>query len=774
MVQLGNIELADNLRSLARHRSRHFIEKTVNGSSIGEYEEQGWVVEKRYEHSARMKKEKVGKEALEDRVWTLFEKMGFLYLNGDGYAQLTADVKIPQSQTIAIDVVGIDEEVAVAIWCQQDARQPLRPILDTCIAARQRFVLSVRQQYPLLKKPGEKRQIAMALFVAADTLVSEEDEARAKNGDIAIFRERELQYYEELVAHLRHAARYQLLADMLGGKHIPGLDINVPAIKTKVGEYTYYIFPISPDDLLKIAYVAHRSKGAKSDINAYQRAVKKSRLAEIRKYIEEKNIFPTNIVVNFSKKLRFDKFSQDPQQEGGILGILHIEGEYKSAWIIDGQHRLFAYSGHHFAQTARLSVLAFEELHPDMQAKLFVDINYQQKSVKKSLLNELYGVLHENSDNPEIKMRAIIMQTISLLNDDPASAFYQRIQATDDKKTATRCISITAFFNALIRYNFYITSKRKDAFEYGPLWSEEGSEATRARSLYIIHSWFTTIRQYAMDWWDAGSGEGGGLAMNDSVTACFIVLRDVLHHIEAEDGIAPITMTKEDIAERLQPYATALGYNLSTFTEDKKLGFRKMYGREGQATRAKTLEWAMHEKMSNFNPPGLQDYIKKAKVQTNMRAKVIIDEIEHMLQKTIIEELKREYGSEESQWWMRGIPQSVRIEAGKKYELAGADRGGGRENYFNFIDYKDIIIKNWDRFSDLFGRGKANAKREMRIAWIQKVNDMRNIVAHSSSGRSVEIEQLAELEEYGEWLRGQIKNLRTDEEDLEEDEEPTQ
>ena len=137
--------------------------------------------------------------------------------------------------------------------------------------------------------------------------------------------------------------------------------------------------------------------------------------------------------MNFSKKLRFDKFSQDPQQEGGILGILHIEGEYKSAWIIDGQHRLFAYSGHHFAQTARLSVLAFEELHPDMQAKLFVDINYQQKSVKKSLLNELYGVLHENSDNPEVRMRAIIMQTISLLNDDPISAFYQRIQATDDK-----------------------------------------------------------------------------------------------------------------------------------------------------------------------------------------------------------------------------------------------------------------------------------------------------------------------------------------------------
>jgi DGQHR domain-containing protein len=769
MVELGNIEPADNLKSLARRRSRHFNAKTVNISSIEEYEEQGWAIEKRYEHSARMKKEKIGKEALEDRVWTLFYKMEFLYLNGDGRAQLTADVKIPQSQTVAIDVVGIDEEVAVGAWCHPDTRPSLRSILDSCISARQRFVQSVRQQYPLLKKPGEKRQIAMALFVGADMIISEEDEVRAKNGDIVIFRERELQYYEELVSHLGPAARYQLLADLLSEKHIPGLDISVPAIKTKVGDYTFYTFPISPERLLKIAYVAHRSKGAKSDIDAYQRAVQKSRISSIKKYIEEKNIFPTNIVVNFRKKLRFDKFSQDPQQDGGILGMLHIEGEYKSAWIIDGQHRLFAYSGLHFAQTARLSVLAFEELQPDIQAKLFVDINYQQKSVKKSLLHELYGVLHENSDDPEVRTRAIIMQTISLLNDEPASPFYQRILATDDKKTETRCISTNALFNALLRYNFYIQSRKKDAFVYGPFWSDEGSEAMRTRSVYIIHHWFTAIRESAITWWDAGSGDGGGLAMNDSITACFIVLRDVLHHIEEDENIASITMTKENLAKRIQPYACMLGDCLSTFTDEKKMGFRKMYGRDGQTKRAKILEWAMHEKISSFDPPGLQDYIKKEKVQTNVRAKVIIDEIEVILQETIIDELKREYGREESQWWMRGIPQGVRIEAGKKYELAGADRGGGRENYFNFIDYKEIIIKNWDVFGHLFGQGKANAKRETRIAWIQKVNDLRNIVAHSSSGRSVELEQLAELEEYGEWLRKQINNLHTHEEDPEEE-----
>jgi DNA sulfur modification protein DndB len=126
--------------------------------------------------------------------------------------------------------------------------------------------------------------------------------------------------------------------------------------------------------------------------------IAKSRLKKIREYISEKGIFPTNIVLNVEKRfLNFQRVKQANDEvdrdSSGVLGWLDVRPAYKSAWVIDGQHRLFAYSGHPRAATSHLSVLAFEGLSPSMQASLFVDINAKQKSVKQSLLQELYSEL---------------------------------------------------------------------------------------------------------------------------------------------------------------------------------------------------------------------------------------------------------------------------------------------------------------------------------------------------------------------------------------------
>ena len=74
---------------------------------------------------------------------------------------------------------------------------------------------------------------------------------------------------------------------------------------------------------------------------------------------------------------------------------------------------------------------------------------------------------------------------------------------------------------------------QKDIEEYGPLWSDSGYDATQKRTEYILNNWFGTIQEAAPDWWNAGAGEGGGLAMNDSVTACINVLRSVFQHFIA-------------------------------------------------------------------------------------------------------------------------------------------------------------------------------------------------------------------------------------------------
>jgi DNA sulfur modification protein DndB len=768
---LSNIESVENLRSLARLRGQSSVVKTVGRSSQEDMLAQGWDVERENEKSVRLKKEKTGDAALVDRVWTLLYRMGFLYVNGDGSALLTADLKVPGSQTTTIDVVGVDMEVGLAIWCRSSeeagTRPSLRQELDQYILTRQRFAQSVNQQFPFPLQQHSKRQVALAVFTSK-IFLSDDERKRAREGNIMFFEEEDLAYYEALVSHLGPAARYQFLGDMLPHKLIPGLNLRVPAIRTRMGVYTCYTFSIPPEYLLKIAYVSHRSKGKKSDIDTYQRMIQKSRLQKIREYLDKKNIFPTNIVVTFDgeKPLDFHRSQQETEQESGVMGWLDIRCAYKSAWIIDGQHRLFAYSGHPQAAKARLSVLAFEKLPPSTQAQLFVDINAEQKSVKQSLLQELYAGLHENATEPEMRVRAIISQAILSLGSDPDSAFYQRIQAADEKKDEIRCISFTSLFRALDS-DFYMSGVRKEGIpDYGPLWDMAGNDATRIRTVYILKEWFGVIRAAAPEWWDVGSGEGGGLAMNDGVTACTMVLRSVFRHLSAK-GKNLLLLSDEKLFDEVRPYAEILSNYLASLPEEGRRQFRALRGSQGQITRARRCEQAIQESVPEFSPPGLREFMEREKAQTNLRAKVIIDEIERTLQKTIIEVLKRVYGSEESQWWMVGVPLGIRVEAVKKYEFAGGDRGGGKENYLNFIDYKEIIGKNWDVFSNIFGRGKANAKKEVRLAWLQKVNDLRNIVAHSSSGRSVEIEQLRELEEYGEWLRKQIKNARAHEEDPE-------
>jgi hypothetical protein len=68
------------------------------------------------------------------------------------------------------------------------------------------------------------------------------------------------------------------------------------------------------------------------------------------------------------------------------------------------------------------------------------------------------------------------------------------------------------------------------------------------------------------------------------------------------------------------------------------------------------------------------------------------------------------------------------------------------------LDYRNIITANWDQFNKLLGYGKGNSGKEKRTAWINDVNESRRIVAHGSSGRSVTLDHLANLEEYEMWL----------------------
>jgi DNA sulfur modification protein DndB len=311
-----------------------------------------------------------------------------------------------------------------------------------------------------------------------DVLLSENDVERAQEQKIALLNENDLHYNEQLAAHLGPAAKYQFFADMMPGKQVHGLRLAVPALETKMGKHTCYSFSITPEYLLKIAYVSHRLKGKASDVNTYQRMIKKSRLKKIREYISENGVFPTNIVVSLEgrRSVRFEKGEQHGGPEGARFGTLHLNPTYRSAWIINGQHRLFAYSGHDRAKNSHLSVLAFQNLPASQQAQLFIDINHEQKSAKRSLLQELYAELNWDADDEDKRIGAVVSKAIQALDEEKESPLYGRIQLTDDSVTDQRCISLTSIFTALNQPDMFIVKK---GVQYGPLWAKENDKTLK-------------------------------------------------------------------------------------------------------------------------------------------------------------------------------------------------------------------------------------------------------------------------------------------------------
>lgn len=755
-MALNNVLAAEQLRGLASRKAKPDEFKSVRHPLVADELTNGWVEQKRNRSTTRLRKPKTHDKHFEDRVWVLLYRMGFEYLSDKGGAFLLVDASDPQGPENQIDVVALDDDVAFAIECKSSEKprkfDDFSKDLAKHVGLRERFTHAVRTQFPV----ANKRPSIFAIWTS-NIRPTENDEARAKASNVSLLDEKDLEYYEQLVSQVGTAARFQFLADLLEGRSVPGLEITVPAIRSKIAGGIAYSFCVSPEYLLKIAFVSHRAKGKASDIDAYQRLLKKSRLRSIREYIADGGFFPTNIVVNIAEQrwLNFDRGRQQMEDKSSIVGWLHIRPSYRVAWIIDGQHRLFAYANHPFAKKSLISVMAFVGLDPSEQARLFVDINAQQRKVKQSLLQELYSELHWDAAEPEVRVQAVLSKAIQVIDTDVKSPFYSRILKADDTRTATRCISFNGVFGAMNRAGFFIAhAKKNTVIEYGPLWDSD-NDAILKRTVTVLTAYFESIRSEVTSLWDLGSAEGGGLAMNDGVTVCINVLRSVLNHLQNTKRFRLGSLSNQELVEVITPWAKIVGQYFSSLTPEQMSQFRALRGVQGQTTGTRRLEEAIQRVQSNFNPPGLAEFLKREKAQTTARAYEKIKTIEQVLQTNILRELKSEFGPNEEDWWFPAVPKSVRKKVDDRInEEAG--KSGGREQNFDLIDYREIIQENWALFESTLGRGSGG--KEKRTKWIVEVNDLRKRVMHASKGQSLPIteEQLASLEDIQQWLESQV------------------
>jgi DGQHR domain-containing protein len=567
--------------------------------------------------------------------------------------------------------------------------------------------------------------------------VSDNDRERAKQARVRIIDD--IEYYSELSRHLGKAARYQFLADMFPGMEIPELIEPVNAMMGNMGGSTFYSFVIEPQELLKIAYISHRAKTGEESMKTYQRMVKKSRLKRIAEYIHCQNgIFPTNIIVNIEtdKPLRFDKVA-GMAGKNVVLGKLYIPNRYRTAWIIDGQHRLYAYSDLEEAKTATLPVVAFENLDPDVQARLFVDINGEQVRVPKSLLSDLWATIHWNSRKPDEQLKALTSRLIKELNEDPRSPLRDRIIHIGGRKTATRNITLAALVDEIRKHQLlgYQTSRKSTVITPGNLFVDD-LDTTLSRAKEVISGYLSNYLnndQNVKRQWELGSGEGGYIGTNSGIIAIIRVLKAILDHLESKDGVETKKIKSSKLVELIwkyqEPVCRFLGSAPSRVIQD----FRSQYGEAGFRACTFALLWEINKSYSSFDPPGLREWIQSKNTVNNPRAYDIICEIEKATMKYVTDALKAQFGSDVSQWWHRGVPATV---AGPAIERARIDGEYVHfEKFLDFIDWREIIEENYETIGRVFIiDAKPNDSRKKQFKWLSDVNEIRKIAMHPPRG----------------------------------------
>lgn len=763
-IHLDDIVSNGDLDKNFRTRNKNYIYKKGIPPDIQTDLDNGWErVGTKNRKTITLRKLKDMGLAFQDSVWCIFYKMGFTEMNRPReFAIPRYGLEIGKK----IDIFAKDDNCICLAECKASekphTKRSLGADIDQYAAIHKDLEQSIRTHY---KSKGDSTKYKFRwLLILKNIDLNENDDVRAKNANILVIDDSMIQYYSELSKHFGAASRYQFFADLYPRMVIPEMIEPVPAIKGKMGGVVFYSFVIEPEKLLKIAYISHRGKTNEESIKTYQRMANKNRLSKIAKYIKEKQgIFPTSIVLNIETDNKGLRFEQYPAMGGknAVLGTLHLPNILKTAWLIDGQHRLFAYSGLPEAKTATLPVIAFEDLDASVQQQLFININGEQVRVPKNLLVDIYDDLHWNSKRPRDRLLALISKFVKNLNESSKSPLRDRIIKVGCRRTRTRNLTMTTLTDEIGRSRLFghVLSEKATDITPGPLYQHD-MDSSLHRGIDILGGYYSLFLENdcLRGQWNIGSDEGGYLCTNQGIMATVRVLKAILDHLIEKDHIEVRSQNPRNLLSNINKYLAPIIEYLGTASPQVIKEFRQRYAQAGVQASTFTLLQLIKDKFLEFNPPGLKDYIGKTDTTNNQEAYQQLSKIETIIHTHVINELKKKYGDGYNKWWHLGIKEGIRTAA---VTLANKDGHYDScfENYLYLIDLKDIIETNWDIFNDVYTiNAKASDNKSKRLSWYTELNKIRNIVAHPPSG-GISDEQLSFVKKIREELSSKISSI---------------
>lgn len=742
---IGKLVGQKEILKLLKQKKSDDITENVDPSEVERYISEGWKLSKEFKNSIRMSKPKNTDLALEDEVWSLFALMGYKFLNRDRNFNLPYDKNNP-TQTKQIDVFAKDDETILIVECkssEKNKRGDFKKELESYIGIIEGLRKSIQALFP-------KTKFKFKFILATKNLsISEDDSKRLEKLKGVHLNEENIDYFFQLYSQLGAASKYQFLGNIFEGQEIPEMENKIPAVRGKMGGHTYYSFATEPENILKIGYVLHRNKANVNMMPTYQRLIKKSRLKSVHEFIENGGYFPNSIVISIdAKNCQFDPANTQVASTISDVGILHLPKKYKSAYIIDGQHRLYGYSNSEYKNKNTIPVVAFINLSRDEQVQLFMQINENQKAVSKDLRNTLNADLLWTSENYLEQIKALCSRISIYLGEDRNSPLFNKISIGEDKKT----ITTQAIENALKKSKFLGKVSKNKIEEIGLIYNGD-IDFTYDKLKEYLTKGFEYLSTNIKEEWEKESD--GVILINRGIYGFILLLSDILYYLNETKIIDSQKTAVNKILLEAKTYIDPIINFIKELNIEEREELKKAYGAGGENKYWRTFQKVVRDTHHKFNPEGLDEFIAKQEKQNNDRAFTIIRELETFFNQDFKNKLEDKF---DKMWFKKGLPPQVNESAvalanKKNLEVENEEDEVEAWDCLTIIAYRAIAVKNWqDVFDKDYtkpGEEKISGGKEEKTKWMVNLEQIRNKCVHSFY---VDPDELRFLEELFDWL----------------------
>lgn len=745
----------NELIALRKEKSKNYVSHRVcNVKEQLDYADRGWMVLKQYKNgSAIMKRDKNPDVMFIDDLWVMLSGLGFSEMNSESSIYIPSHFS---ADGYPVSILAADDETVLLVEVKyREVKEQSRLSEDLAYFKRNAGELhkAIRSKYP-----GRKIRFIWATY---NLTMQRKDLEGMSELHISHFDESAIAYYSDLVRHIGTASKYQLLGNLFANQEIANMENRIPAIQGRMGGYTYYSFSIEPEKLLKIGYVLHRNEANAAMMPTYQRLIKKKRLQDVRSFVDNGGYFPNSIIISIDthgRGLEFDLASMKVDSALSRIGILHLPKKYHSAYIIDGQHRLYGYSGSEYATKNTIPVVAFVDLNRNEQIKLFMDINENQKAVPKTLRVTLNADMLWDSPDKNEQRQALRSKIAQMLGENPTSPLKGRIIIGEGEQTALKAVSVEAVQRALQKTSFFSSFDKKNNETRHGTFDCGNNEATCNLFYPFIEAFFLKCQEKCADEWERADGDGI-IVINRGIHGLIRVLDDIVNMLIEKNMIFPEDQSAQDMMPFIELYLTPLCEYLNSMSSDERKELKSYLGDGGNTRFWRTFQKIISEKRKEFAPEGLNDYWMNESKAYNDDSASYIKDITRKLKDIIESRLEGELGPD---WMRKGLPRDIYLRASRALQDAEYDHEDGVSDstLWDFVELADCraivtYAKNWSGyFSNVLVREvekKIQGDKEVKTRWIAEVSEISRKM-NGNKNYSVSAEQHSFLASVYEWI----------------------